>query len=133
MKTFRQYLKESKEIIKEDWNDKTLFDDCRRFLHDMATWELDKKNQTKRWNMVLGEFDIELSQQFIFEPLKPLNDEFEKIKEDIRKSYNSFNDKIFKECTNLLKRIDKEYKNSKEKEILEELRKQIISVQKNIK
>lgn len=133
MKTFKQYLKESKEIIKEDWNDKTLFDDCQMFLLYTNSWKLNEGNQIERWNNVLVEFNNNLNIQTKYKPLLIINKELINVEETIRKSYRVFLENISKECTDLLKRIDKEYKNSNDVDTLEFFKQQIMKVKNNVK
>ena len=134
MKTFKQFLKEDKKPLKEDnWNDKTLSQDCQMFLLYTNAWGLNNGNQIKRWNNVLVEFNNNLDIQTKYKPLTTINKELDKVEEAIRKSYSVFLETISNECSSLLKRIDKEYKNSNEKEILEEFKRQILIVKNNVK
>lgn len=134
MKTFKQFLKEDKKPLKEDnWNDKTLSQDCQMFLLYTNAWGLNNGNQIKRWNNVLVEFNNNLDIQTKYKPLTTINKELIKVEEAIRKSYMVFLETISNECNSLLKRIDKEYKISNEKEILEEFKRQILMVKNNTK
>ena len=134
MKSFKQFLKEDKKPLNEDnWNDKTLGQDCQMFLLYTNAWGLNNGKQIKRWNNVLVEFNNNLDIQTKYKPLTVINKELTKVEESIRKSYSVFLETISNECNSLLKRIDKEYKISNEKEILEELKRQILMVKNNVK
>lgn len=134
MKTFKQFLKEDKKVLMEaNWNDKTLGQDCQMFLLYTNAWGLNDSNQIKRWNNVLVEFNNNLDIQTKYKPLTVINKELIKVEESIRKSYRVFLETISNECNSLLKRIDKEYKTSNEKELLEEYRRQILIVKNNVR
>ena len=139
MKSFKQYLIESKKSLHESWNDKKLKDDCDNFLIDV---ENDKKfihlfnlwsEPAKKYQQYLDMVGNELAAS----TLKKLNDLNKNISDNVQKIIKNASKTTVKAtlpvCKDLLKRLNDEYKTSDEKEIIEVYINRIKEIEKDLK